>query len=114
VDALVREGRIRALALTSAQRGPAWPDLPTIGEALPGYAAELWYGIYAPAPTPAGPTATVEAAVRAALADAAFAARLRERGFEPAFLPAEALARATEEERARWTPVLRRAGITAD
>jgi tripartite-type tricarboxylate transporter receptor subunit TctC len=114
VDALVREGRIRALALTSARRNQAWPDLPTIGETLPGYAAELWYGISAPARTPPGPIAAVEAAVRDVLADPAFAARLRERGFEPDFLPADGLARATEEERARWTPVLRRAGITAD
>jgi tripartite-type tricarboxylate transporter receptor subunit TctC len=51
---LIAAGQLRALAVTSAQRSPAFPDLPTVAEAgVPGYAAESWYGLYAPAKTPA-------------------------------------------------------------
>src|SRR5947199_5300918 len=50
---LIAAGQLRALAVTSAQRSPAFPDLPTLAEAgVPGYAAESWYGLYAPAKTP--------------------------------------------------------------
>lgn len=114
VEALVREGRVRALAVTAQRRLPAWPDLPTVAEALPGFAAELWYGFYAPAATAPAAIGVVESAVRAAIADAAFAQRLRERGFEPDFLDAAALAQATQAERTRWEPIIRRAGITSE
>jgi tripartite-type tricarboxylate transporter receptor subunit TctC len=51
---LIAAGQLRALAVTSAQRSPAFPELPTVAEAgVPGYAAESWYGLYAPAKTPA-------------------------------------------------------------
>src|SRR4051794_29636170 len=50
---LIAAGQLRALAVTSAQRSPAFPELPTVAEAgVPGYAAESWYGLYAPAKTP--------------------------------------------------------------
>src|SRR5258705_2917292 len=52
---LVEAGQLRALAVTSAQRSPAFPNVPTVAEAgVPGYAAESWYGLFAPARTPAG------------------------------------------------------------
>jgi tripartite-type tricarboxylate transporter receptor subunit TctC len=51
---LIAGGQLRALAVTSAQRSPAFPELPTVAESgLPGYSAESWYGLYAPAKTPA-------------------------------------------------------------
>ena len=50
---LVEAGQLRAIAVTSAERSPAFPQLPTVSEAgVPGYAAEAWYGLYAPAKTP--------------------------------------------------------------
>jgi tripartite-type tricarboxylate transporter receptor subunit TctC len=50
---LIAAGQLRALAVTSAERSPAFPELPTVAEAgVPGYAAESWYGLYAPAKTP--------------------------------------------------------------
>lgn len=114
VEALVRDGRMRALAVTTRARLPGWPAVPTVAEALPGYVAELWYGLYAPAATPAAVVAVLEGAVRDSVADAGFAQRLRDRGFEPDFLGAAATAAATQEERARWEPVIRRAGITPE
>src|SRR6202008_2865030 len=51
---LIAAGQLRALAVTSAERSPAFPELPTVAEAgVPGYAAESWYGLFAPAKTPA-------------------------------------------------------------
>src|SRR5258707_4912894 len=51
---LIAGGQLRALAVTSAERSPAFPQLPTVAEAgVPGYAAESWYGLFAPAKTPA-------------------------------------------------------------
>src|SRR5947199_10506813 len=50
---LIAGGQLRALAVTSAERSPAFPDVPTVAEAgVPGYSAESWYGLYAPARTP--------------------------------------------------------------
>src|SRR5258708_24956390 len=50
---LIEGGQLRALAVTSAERSPAFPQLPTVAEAgVPGYAAESWYGLFAPARTP--------------------------------------------------------------
>ena len=114
VEALVREGKIRALANTAGRRARAWPELPSIAEALPGYAAELWYTIAAPARLPAPIAIAVEQASRDAMADPTFTRMLMERGFDPEFLDSVALGPALEEEARRWGPVLRRAGITAD
>jgi tripartite-type tricarboxylate transporter receptor subunit TctC len=114
VESLIREGKVVTLATTSAARSPFWPDLPAIGEVVPDYAAELWYGVYAPAHTPAAAISILENALKAALAQPDFGKQLETRGFGPDFLPAAGLARATLEERERWRPVLRRAGISAD
>jgi tripartite-type tricarboxylate transporter receptor subunit TctC len=114
VEPLIRDGKIFALAATSAGRSPFWPDLPAIGEAVPGYAAELWYGVSAPANTPPAVVAVLENALQKQLSNPDFAKQLVARGFAPDFLPAAGLARATVEERERWRPVLRRAGISAD
>jgi tripartite-type tricarboxylate transporter receptor subunit TctC len=68
VASYIEGGQLRALAVTSAQRSPAFPDLPTIAEAgVPGYAAESWYGLYAPAGTPPEAVARLNASVAGAI-----------------------------------------------
>jgi tripartite-type tricarboxylate transporter receptor subunit TctC len=114
VETLVRDGRIRALANTAGHRARAWPELPSIAEMLPGYAAELWYTLAAPARLPEPIAAAIEAASRDIMADPDFASLLMERGFDPEFLGRAALGPALDEDARRWVPVLRRAGITAD
>jgi tripartite-type tricarboxylate transporter receptor subunit TctC len=114
VEQLIREGKIRALANTAARRARAWPDLPAISEALPGYAAELWYTMAAPARTPAPIVARLEQAARKAMDDRAFQTMLMERGFDPEFLGSAALTQALEEDNRRWAPLIPRLGITAD
>ncbi len=65
----IKAGTLRALAVTSAQRSPSAPDIPTVAEDMPGFAAETWFGIVAPAGTPHDILAKLNAAARKALAD---------------------------------------------
>ena len=74
----VKTGKLRALAVTSATRSDALPDLPTVAETLPGYQAASFYGIGAPRNTPAEVVAVLNKAVNAGLADAKLKARLTE------------------------------------
>ena len=114
VEALIREGKIRALASTAARRARSWPDLPAIGEVIPGYAAELWYIMAAPARAPLQAVARLEEASRKVMEDPAFQRLLMERDFDPAYLGRAAVAAALEEDYRRWTPLIPRMGITAD
>jgi tripartite-type tricarboxylate transporter receptor subunit TctC len=111
VDALIREDRVRLLAVTSAARAAAAPGLPTIAEALPGYDTTLWYAILAPRTTPPTAIATIEAAAEGILGDPGFARVMRERGFEPGFVAAEPLGIVLTQELARWRALGARTGI---
>ena len=111
VEALLRERRLRALAVTSAQRVTSLPDLPAIGEVLPGYEAELWYAILGPQGTPSAAVAGVESAVRRAAADPEFVQQMRSRGFEPSFLSAADLRERLVRDLDRWAELGRRTGI---
>jgi tripartite-type tricarboxylate transporter receptor subunit TctC len=114
VETLIRDGRIRALANTAGRRARAWPELPSIAEALPGYAAELWYTLAAPARTPDAAITAIETAARDIMADPAFLSLIMERGFDPEFLDRAQLGPALDADAMRWGPALRRAGITAE
>jgi tripartite-type tricarboxylate transporter receptor subunit TctC len=114
VEALIRDGKIRALATTAAKRARAWPELPAINEALPGYAAELWYTLAAPARTPEDVVRKLETAAREVMADQSFKQLLMERGFEPDFLGSRDLTAALEADAALWGPALTRIGITPE
>ncbi len=114
LDSLIRDGRVFAIAGTAEKRARGWPELPVIGEALPGYRTELWYTLSAPAGTPAPVQARLERAMREVMTDPAFAEAITRRGFDPDHLDAASTLRAMEEERALWAPVLARGGITAE
>src|SRR5262249_58286324 len=66
---LVRAGTLRSLAVTTATRSPMLPDLPTIGDFLPGYESSAWYGFGAPRDMPVGIVAKLNQEINAALAD---------------------------------------------
>jgi tripartite-type tricarboxylate transporter receptor subunit TctC len=114
VDALIRDGKVRALANTAAKRARGWPELPSIAEALPGYSAELWYPVAAPAGTPRPVVAVLERVLREVMQEPSFAAGIIQRGFDPEYLDSAGTLRALEEERTRWAPIVARAGITAE
>jgi tripartite-type tricarboxylate transporter receptor subunit TctC len=110
----VRGGTLRAIAVTGARRSPLFPELPTVAEAgLPGYAAELHYGLVAPAGTPPDVVAKLNAALNHALADDDIRQRLAADGTE--LLPGtpEAYAADIASEEVKWTAILKKSNATA-
>jgi tripartite-type tricarboxylate transporter receptor subunit TctC len=79
----VRDGRLRALAATSATRSPALPDVPTVAEFVPGYESSFWSGIAAPKGTPPEIVDKLNREINAALADPKIKARLADWGSTP-------------------------------
>jgi len=109
----IRAGQVRALAVTGATRSPALPEVPTVQEAgIPGYETNNWHGIFAHAGTPAPLLARLEAASIAAVRRQA--ARLAETGMVPRGEGAAVLGPFWDAELARWIPVIRSSGATAD
>ena len=111
----IKNGRLRALAVTNAKRSIVLPDLPTIAEAgLPGYESEGWSGIFAPAKTPAAVVQRLYSEFAAALRDNDIRAKLIAAGTEPALLPPEALGKKMRDEIARWSKVVKASGMKID
>ena len=110
----VRVGKLRALAVTSATRSEALPDIPSVGEFVPGYDATTWYGLAAPKNTPAEIVDKLNKEIKAALADPKLRARLADLGAEPlAMSPAE-FATFIADETEKWGKVVKFAGIKAE
>jgi tripartite-type tricarboxylate transporter receptor subunit TctC len=110
---LAKAGKIRALAVTSPQRSKLAPELPTVAETLAGYEVVGWYGLAAPAGTPADVVAKLNAAANRVLQAGDLIAKYNGLGFEPVGgPPAEASAR-IKSDVARWTKIIRDAGIKA-
>jgi len=110
----VRSGRLRALGVTSAARADVLPEVPSLGEAVPGYEASGWYGIGAPRGTPAAIVDKLNSEINAGLADPKLKARLAELGYATlASSPAE-FVRFIGQETEKWAKVLKFAGIKAD
>ncbi len=108
-------GKGRALAVTTPERLPHMPEVPTIEATLPGVAATLWYGLVGPAGMPAPLVARLNALCNAVLAVPEFkAALLQQQGTTPIGGPPERLAQHFAAETARWVPVLRAAGVRAE
>ncbi len=108
----VRAGKLRALAVTSAKRTPAAPDLPTVAESgYPGFEATNWYAVLAPARTPAPIVGKLHAEIVKALAHPELRGKLGELGLEIIGNSPAELAAAIKEELPRWAQVIRQAGI---
>ena len=109
---LVRDGKVRALAVTGRARSALFPDLPTVAEAgLPGYESELHYGIVAPAGVPRPIVERLNAALRGALASPDVAQHFAALGAEVFPSTPEAYAADIAAEEAKWSPILRKAGV---
>ena len=110
----VRAGSLRALAVTGAKRSSLFPDLPTVAEAgLPGYAAELHYGLVAPAGTPPDVIAKLNGALNAALADAEIKSRLAADGTETLPGTPQAYGADIASEEAKWGAIIKATGTGA-
>jgi len=110
----IKGGALRALAVTSAERSPSAPDIPTVAEsALPGFAAETWFGIVAPAGTPKEIRAKLNAAAREALARDDTRARFAELGMANGTSSPDELDAYIKSEIAKWSHVIADANIQA-
>ena len=110
----VKAGKLRPLAVTTAQRSPALPDVPTIAEAgVPGYEATSWFGLLAPAKTPAPVVAKLNAAILKALADPDVKNKLLEQGAEPAGETPAQFAAFIASETVKWGKIVKQSGATA-
>jgi tripartite-type tricarboxylate transporter receptor subunit TctC len=109
---LIEGGQLRALAVTSAERSPAFPQLPTVAEAsVPGYAAESWYGLFAPAKTPADVIDRLNQSAAKAVRSEAFKTLAVNEGLVMVARPPEELDRYVRGEEERWRKVIQDAGI---
>jgi tripartite-type tricarboxylate transporter receptor subunit TctC len=115
VGALLDSGKLRALGVTTTERSPALVQVPTIAESgVPGYAAESWYGLVAPAGTPPEVIDLLNAAAKKAVLQNSFRKRVADEGLViSAGTPAELGAYVRAQE-ARWRKVVKEGGITAD
>jgi tripartite-type tricarboxylate transporter receptor subunit TctC len=110
---LMRQGQVRGLAVTTARRSGAAPDVPTIAESgLPGFDVPGWYAIFVPAKTPGEIVAKMNADVNAAIADATVKARLEDLGLFVGGSTPEALGAYVRTETEKWGPVIKAAGIS--
>lgn len=110
----VQEGKLRALAVTTAARSAAVPDIPSLGEFVPGYEASVWYGISAPRGTPDAVVNILNREINAALADPALGARLADLGGTTlAGSPAD-FGKLVSDETEKWAQVIKSAGIHAE
>jgi tripartite-type tricarboxylate transporter receptor subunit TctC len=110
---LAASGQLVALAVTSAKRSVLTPELPVIAETLPGFDITGWYGLAAPAGTPAAAIARLNTEINRALASADFVAQLAQQRLEPVGGPPEEAAARIASEVVRWGRVIREAGIKA-
>lgn len=111
-SSLIKAGQLKALAVTSASRTPAFPDVPTVAEAgVPGYTAESWYGVFAPAKTPATTIALLNKAIDKSIRTPAFNKLVENEGLIMVGGAPEELGRYVQGEEARWRKVVHDAGI---
>src|SRR6201998_4561974 len=112
---LIEGGQLRAIAVTSAERLPAFPQLPTVAEAgVPGYAAESWYGLFAPAGTPAGVIDRLNKSAAVAVQSEAFKRLGVNEGLVMIARPPQELDRYVRSEEERWRRGIQDAGLKVD
>lgn len=109
----VAGGRIRALAVAGATRSPLYPNLPTMAEAgVTGFEASAWFGLVAPAGTPADVMKVLVETTAAVLKEPGIVARFAELGAEPGTVSGEAFGRFLKTESDKWSGIVRAAGVT--
>jgi tripartite-type tricarboxylate transporter receptor subunit TctC len=110
----VRSGKLRALAVTTAARSPALPDVPTVSEFVPGFEAGDWLGLGAPKKTPAAIVDKLNSEIAAALADPKITARFADLGGTPLALTPAEFGKLLAEETEKWAKVVKFSGAKPD
>jgi tripartite-type tricarboxylate transporter receptor subunit TctC len=107
----IRAGRLRALGVTTSTRSSLLPDIPTVGEFVPGYGASIWLGLGAPKNTPAEIVDKLNKEINTALADPKFKARLADLGGVPISMTTAEFGKFFVEDAEKWAKVIRAARI---
>ena len=107
----IRDGKLRALAVTLPTRSPIFPDMPSVGEFLPGYDAAVWFGIGAPKKTPAEIVDKLNKEINAGLVDATISTRLNELGGAVLAGPPAEFAKHFVGDAEKWAKVIKAANI---
>mgnify|MGYP003417927468 FL=1 len=102
----VRDGRLRALAVTTLKRTPLAPDLPPVADTLPGFESNTWFGLYGPKGLPAEVVNRVNTAANQALSDPEVRAKLTTLGIEPVTSTPAQLAKMVAEDQAKWKRII--------
>ncbi|GKS87944.1 tripartite tricarboxylate transporter substrate binding protein [Acidovorax sp. SUPP2539] len=111
----VRSGKLRPIAVTTAKRSPELPDVPTIAEAgVPGYEATSWFGMFAPAGTPAPIVSQLNKALVKVLSQPETKKKLADQGAEPVSETPEQFAAFIQSESAKWGKVVKESGASVD
>lgn len=110
----IKDGRVRALGISSPKRSPLFPELPAIAETVPGYETVTWFGMYGPKGMPADLVARINTAVNQALQDPDVKDRLARLGIEPVGGTAQQFASYTDADRAKWRKIITERKLTAD
>ncbi len=110
----VRTGKLRAIAVAAAMRSEAFPDLPTIGEFLPGFEVSTWFGIGAPISTPPEIVGKLNQEINTSLAEPRIKARLTDLGAIPMPLSPAAYGKLIADDIEKWAKVIRAANIKPD
>jgi tripartite-type tricarboxylate transporter receptor subunit TctC len=110
----VREGRLRALAVTSLKRSPLAPDLPAVSEVVPGFDSNTWFGLYGPKGLANDVRDRLSAAVQQVLQDTDIKERLARLGIEPVGAGPAAFAQMVAADAAKWKKIITERNITAD
>jgi tripartite-type tricarboxylate transporter receptor subunit TctC len=107
-------GKLRALAVTSPQRSPALKDVPAVAETVPGYSVESWYGLFAPAGTPAAVIAQLNAAVKKAMQTPEFRKKIEPEGLTISGGSPEELDTFVRGEETRWRKIVKENNLKSD
>src|SRR5882724_6120895 len=110
----IRGGKLRALGVTSAQRDPSFPNVPTVGETVPGYEATAWFGLGMPRGTPAEIIQKINAETNRALADPKMQARLAQLGGKPIIGTPADFGKVIAAETAKWAKVVISSGAKVE
>ena len=102
----VRDGKLRALAVTTAKRSALAPDMPTVSEVLPGFESVTWFGVYGPKGLPQDVTAKINQAINAALAESDVKERFARLGAEPAGGTPQAFAAMVKADNSKWKKII--------
>jgi tripartite-type tricarboxylate transporter receptor subunit TctC len=112
--AFIRDGKLRALAVTGAKPSDALPGIPTVADFVPGYLAEVWHGVGAPKGTPADVIDKLYKEIAAGLADPGMIAKFANLGAEPMPMPPGEFGQFVTAEIEKWAKVVRFAGVTME